>query len=72
MSIFCIQWQIRTKANYDLLLEVYKTLEAMEGEAFVEMLHGLIVLEYENGDLWYDLHPIILDLLHRRKFLGVA
>jgi hypothetical protein len=44
----------------------------MEGEAFVEMLHGLIVLEYENGDLWYDLHPIILDLLHRRKFLGVA
>jgi nucleoside-triphosphatase THEP1 len=64
--------QIRTKANYDLLLEVYKTLEAMEGEAFVEMLHGLIVLEYENGDLWYDLHPIVLDLLQRRKFLGVA
>ncbi len=59
--------QIRT--HYDLLAQVYQTLERAEGDAFVEMLHGLMVLEYENGDLWYDLHPIVKDLLRRRKLI---
>lgn len=36
---------------------------------FLELLHGLYVLEYENDELWYDLHPLILDLLKRRKLI---
>ena len=59
--------QVGTK--YDVLVRVYQSLDASEGEAFVAMLHGLMVLEYENGDLWYDLHPIVRDLLKRRKLI---
>jgi energy-coupling factor transporter ATP-binding protein EcfA2 len=56
-------------ANYDVLVRVYESLDVVEGEAFVKMLHGLIVLEYENGDLWFDVHPIVVDLLKRRQLL---
>jgi hypothetical protein len=38
--------------------------------AFLNLLHNLYVLEYENGDIWYDLHPIIIDLLERRKLIS--
>ena len=59
--------QIGTK--YSLLGQVYSTLDRTEDESFVEMLHGLMVLEYENGDVWYDVHPIVRDLLRRRKVI---
>jgi hypothetical protein len=28
-------------------------------------------LEYRNGDLWYDVHPLMVDLRHRRGLLLV-
>jgi energy-coupling factor transporter ATP-binding protein EcfA2 len=59
--------QIQT--NYPILVEVHKTLEQVAGEAFIKMLHGLVILEYENGDMWYDVHPIVLDLLRRKKLV---
>ena len=55
--------------QYDVLTRVYKTLDRVEGDAFVDMLHGLMILEYENGDLWYDVHPIVKSLLERRKLI---
>ena len=33
------------------------------------MLHGLYVLEYENDELWYDLHPLVTDLLRRQGLI---
>jgi ABC-type branched-subunit amino acid transport system ATPase component len=60
------------KANYDVLVQVYKTMDVIDGEVFVDMLHGLMVLEYENGDMWYDLHPIVRELLRRRKLIEVS
>jgi hypothetical protein len=27
------------------------------------------VLEYENDDLWYDLHPLVTDLLKRKNLI---
>ena len=38
----------------------------------LELLHGLYVLEYENDDLWYDLHPLVTDLLRRKNLLPDA
>jgi nucleoside-triphosphatase THEP1 len=38
-------------------------------EDFLELLHGLYVLEYENDDLWYDLHPLVTDLLKRKNLI---
>jgi energy-coupling factor transporter ATP-binding protein EcfA2 len=56
---------------YDLLVAVYTTSEAEDSsnEGFVKLLHGLMVLEYENSSLWYDVHPIVVDLLKQKKLI---
>ncbi|MEA5448859.1 P-loop NTPase fold protein [Leptolyngbya sp. CCNP1308] len=56
---------------YDLLVEVYKTAETPDAssDGFVKLLHGLMVLEYENDALWYDVHPIVVDLLKQKKLI---
>jgi hypothetical protein len=62
--------------HYKILSQVYHELtpkhEDDEGQQrFLDLLHGLYVLEYRNGDLWYDVHPMMVDLLHRRGLLLV-
>lgn len=56
---------------FPVLVEVYKTLnnEDTDGDAFVKLLHGLMVLEYQNDDLWYDVHPIVVNLLRQRNLV---
>lgn len=45
-----------------LIYEQFKPQDA-ENQRFLDLLHGLYVLEYRNAVLWYDLNPIVLDLL---------
>ncbi len=54
---------------YTLLLEIYREFKPpnVKSSEFLELLHGLYVLEYENDELWYDLHPMVLDLLKRQR-----
>jgi len=33
-------------------------------------MHGLVVLEYQNGERWHGLHPLIADFLQKRGVLG--
>ncbi len=56
---------------FPVLLQVYKTFnnEDTDSDAFVKLLHGLMVLEYQNDDLWYDVHPIVVDLLQRKGLI---
>lgn len=56
---------------YDLLVGVYKTAETSDASSkgFVKLLHGLMVLEYENDALWYDVHPIVVDLLKQKNLI---
>ncbi|MEI6065349.1 MAG: hypothetical protein WCQ26_12200, partial [Pseudanabaena sp. ELA748] len=56
---------------YNLLVQIYETSEAEDSsnEGFVKLLHGLMVLEYENSSLWYDVHPIVVDLLKQKKLI---
>ncbi|MGB6167050.1 MAG: P-loop NTPase fold protein [Geitlerinemataceae cyanobacterium] len=54
---------------YPVLVQVYQTLKAVEGEEFVKLLHGLMVLEYENDALWFDVHPLVQDLLRREGYM---
>jgi hypothetical protein len=56
---------------YDLLVEIYDTADVQDSsnEGFVKLLHGLMVLEYENASLWYDVHPIVVDLLKQKKLI---
>ncbi|MFB2979788.1 P-loop NTPase fold protein [Microseira sp. BLCC-F43] len=62
--------QISSSQLYETLVQVYKTLKPAEGDAFVKLLHGLMVLEYENDALWYDVHPIVVELLKREKLIA--
>lgn len=54
---------------YEILQTVYDEGQPLDSSdlGFVKLLHGLMVLEYENDALWYDVHPIVLDLLKRQQ-----
>jgi nucleoside-triphosphatase THEP1 len=54
---------------YAVLVEVYQNHKPLDisSSDFVKLLHGLMVLEYQNDALWYDVHPIVVDLLQREK-----
>ncbi len=56
---------------YDLLRQTYESFTPPDtgDPKFLELLHGLYVLEYENDDLWYDLHPLVTDLLKRKNLI---
>ncbi|PZV04086.1 MAG: KAP family P-loop domain protein [Leptolyngbya sp.] len=56
---------------FPVLMQVYQTRnnKDTDSDAFVKLLHGLMVLEYQNDDLWYDLHPIVVDLLQREGLI---
>jgi energy-coupling factor transporter ATP-binding protein EcfA2 len=57
--------------DYQLLAEVYEHFKPQDAEAqrFLDLLHGLYILEYRNAVLWYDLHPIVLMLLRQQELL---
>jgi nucleoside-triphosphatase THEP1 len=54
--------------DYEILQETYYKLlpSNPKEQAFLDLLHGLQVLEYRNSEVWYDVHPIVADLLHRK------
>jgi hypothetical protein len=56
---------------YQILKQVYESLTPTEAsdDEFIKLLHGLCVLEYQNDDLWYDVHPIVMDLLRRKRLI---
>ncbi len=58
---------------YAVLVQVYGALQPADARSddFVKLLHGLMVLEYENDALWYDVHPIVVDLLRREGKISV-
>ncbi|MGF1522793.1 MAG: P-loop NTPase fold protein [Leptolyngbyaceae cyanobacterium] len=59
---------------YQLLVTVYETAETPDAgsDDFVKLLHGLMVLEYENDSIWYDVHPIVVKLLLQKQLVEGA
>ncbi|MDY6806079.1 MAG: AAA family ATPase [Cyanobacteriota bacterium] len=57
--------------DYQILKEVYEDLSPRDAneERFLDLLHGLYVLEYRNAELWYDIHPIVTELLQQKGVL---
>jgi hypothetical protein len=57
--------------DYQILTQTYKDFKPNDpgDERFIQLLHRLCILEYKNDDLWYDIHPIIEDLLRRQKLI---
>ncbi len=60
------------KTYYEILSSVYTHFrpEEEDSEQFLRLLHGLHVLEYRNANVWYDVHPIVQDLMRRRGLLA--
>ncbi|HTL90366.1 MAG TPA: ATP-binding protein [Leptolyngbya sp.] len=62
------------KVDYEALKLIYQEFkpEDAESQRFLDLLHGLYVLEYRNALLWYDLNPIVRDLLVQEGELDAA
>jgi energy-coupling factor transporter ATP-binding protein EcfA2 len=53
---------------FEILLCVYNEYAPVDGmdQTFLDLLHELYILEYRNNDLWFDINPIIKELLELR------
>ncbi|MEX0269456.1 hypothetical protein AB3R30_09945 [Leptolyngbyaceae cyanobacterium UHCC 1019] len=60
--------------DFDLLIGIYREFKPkdLESQRFLDLLHGLYVLEYRNRVHWYDLNPIVKDLLVEEGVLDGA
>ncbi len=60
------------KAEYEILQITYQEFapEDPKEQKFLDLLHGLYVLEYRNNDIWYDIHPVVVDLLRKKGLIN--
>ena len=59
------------KSDYEILKTIYKNFkpEDPKQQEFLDLLHGLYVLEYRNGQNWYDVHPIVIEFLREEGLI---
>ncbi|MGB3514225.1 MAG: ATP-binding protein [Microcoleaceae cyanobacterium] len=59
-------------ADYKILQQTYQEFKPNDPkeQRFLDLLHGLYVLEYRNARLWYDVHPIVTELLQEKGELS--
>jgi nucleoside-triphosphatase THEP1 len=59
------------KVDYEILKTTYDnfTPDDPKQAEFLELLHGLYVLEYRNKQNWYDVHPIVVELLREKGLI---
>lgn len=49
--------------DYDLLNEIYKNNDTRKIDKIGHLLHNLSVLEYTNDETWYDINPVLEELV---------
>ena len=52
-----------SRAQLQLLRQVHLEKDIDVDEKYTDLIHNLSVLEYENGDPWYDVNPVAAALL---------
>ncbi|MEM6755336.1 MAG: ATP-binding protein [Cyanobacteria bacterium P01_C01_bin.38] len=59
------------KSDYEILKTTYDKFkpEDPKQQEFLDLLHGLYVLEYRNRQNWYDVHPIVVELLREEGLI---
>lgn len=59
------------KIDYEILQTTYNEFQPDDPKRpeFLDLLHGLYALEYRNRQNWYDVHPIVIDLLRDRGLI---
>lgn len=57
--------EVLGQIDFEMLKSIYQEFEPQnaEDQRFLDLLHGLYILEYRNAELWYDLNPLVIDLL---------
>lgn len=62
------------RVDFNRLKQVYEQLELddVENQRILDLFHGLYILEYRNQVLWYDLNPIVTDLLILNGVISAA
>ncbi|RFP55501.1 MAG: AAA family ATPase [Limnothrix sp. CACIAM 69d] len=60
------------KTDREILEQIYCNYQPDDpkAEAFLEMLHGVYVIEYRNKESWYDVHPLLIDQLRIEQRIG--
>ncbi|MBD2486216.1 ATP-binding protein [Aulosira sp. FACHB-615] len=60
------------KIEFEVLQSIYDNFMPDDPKQleFLDLLHGLYVLEYRNDETWYDVHPIIVETLRRRGLIN--
>jgi energy-coupling factor transporter ATP-binding protein EcfA2 len=63
--------EILGQTDFEALKLIYQEFKPKDAEnpRFLDLLHGLYVLEYRNAQLWYDLNPLVYDLLVQEGIL---
>lgn len=66
--------EVLGQVDFEALKLIYEQFKPQDTESqrFLDLLHGLYVLEYRNALLWYDLNPIVYDLLVQEGVIDVA
>ncbi|MEH2420020.1 MAG: ATP-binding protein [Nostoc sp.] len=61
------------KVDIDILQSVYEQFMPNDPKQaeFLDLLHGLYVLEYRTDETWYDVHPIIIETLRIKGAINV-
>jgi hypothetical protein len=60
------------KVDYAILQTTYQNFMPDDPKEldFLDLLHGLYVLEYRNRKNWYDVHPIVVELLRDQGLIN--
>jgi len=60
-----------SKTDREILVQVYdKYIPANPKEqAFLDLLHTVVAIEYRNRESWYDVHPLIVEQLKIEKLI---
>lgn len=54
--------RVLRKEHYQELIKIHNTKDICE-LVFPELLHNLSILEYSNDENWWNVHPIVLELI---------
>ena len=59
------------KMDYEILQKTYTNLEPEDPaqKEFLDLLNNLHILEYRNRKIWYNIHPIVVELLKDRQLI---
>ena len=57
--------------DYEILKKTYENFKPNDPkeQQFLDLLHGLYILEYRNHELWYDVHPIVVKVLQQKNII---